>query len=125
MRVAKLIRKEMFEHEFSFNGLLTDERYDNLPDLLETLIKMILDNSNMKQPDCVNAISKAASSITHLNVLNSVKYCGADTVSVCHNLSRETALLLYNGLLVYSKTCKRNLIDTLSKKKAYLYFMKR
>ena len=54
MRVAKLIRKEMFEHEFSFNGLLTDELYDNLPDLLETLINMILDNSNIKQPDCVN-----------------------------------------------------------------------
>lgn len=51
MRVAKLIRKEIFQHEYSLKGSLTDEQYDNLPDLLETLIKMILDDSTIKQPD--------------------------------------------------------------------------
>lgn len=116
MRVAKLIRKEMFQHEYIFNGSLTDEQYDNMPDLLETLIKMILGDSTNEQPDCADALSRAASSITQLIVFNSVKRSRTDTVSLRHNLGRETVLPLYIGLLIYNTTRKRNLIDTLFNK---------
>ena len=88
MRVAKLIRKEIFQQEYSFNGKLTDEQYEHLPELLETLIKMILGDSSIKQPDCMSATSRAGSSITQLIIFNSVKRSKTDTVSLRHNMDR-------------------------------------
>ena len=94
MRVSKLIRKEMFEYEYSFKNSLTDEHYERLPVYLETLVKMILGDPTIKSPDCASAVSRAASSITQLVVFNSVKQGRTDTVSLHHNPSRETALPL-------------------------------
>ena len=64
MRVSKLIRKEIFQKEYRFNGSLIDEKHSNLPVLLQTLITMILGDSDVKQCTLSSAISRAASSIT-------------------------------------------------------------
>ena len=112
MRVAKLIRKKIFETKYTFSSSLCDEQYDNLPPTLCALIGMILDNSAARQHGEDN-ISTAASSITQLLVFNAVKRGRQDAVSVRHNRERETALPLYLGLLLHNKTQKRELIDNL------------
>ena len=56
-------------------------------------------------------ISTAASSITQLLFYNAVKRSRKDSKAVRHSPDRETALLIYLGLLLHNKTRKRDLID--------------
>ena len=49
MRVAKLVRKEVFENKYHFDSSLCDEQYDNLPTSLYALVGMILGGSNARQ----------------------------------------------------------------------------
>ena len=116
MRVAKLVRKEIFETNCLFNGSLCDEQYNCLPASLSALVRMILCGSNTKQNIYDKEISPAATSITQLLVFNAIKRSRADSVAVRHNLERETALPLYLGLLIHNKTRKRDLIDNLFEK---------
>ena len=48
-RVSKLIRKEIFERNYQFNGSLCGEQYDDLPPFLTTLVGMILGDYSTKQ----------------------------------------------------------------------------
>ena len=57
MRVAKLVRKQVFENKYRFNGSLCDEQYDNLPASLSALVQMILGGSNAKQHIDDNEVS--------------------------------------------------------------------
>lgn len=116
MRVGKLVRKEMFEKTYHFNGSLCDEQYDNLPPSLCALVGMILGGSNVGQCIDDNDVSTAASSIVQLLVFNAVKRGRRDSVAVRHNMDRETVLPLYLGVLIHNKTRKRDLIDNLFEK---------
>ena len=116
MRVAKLVRKEIFEKKYHFNGSLCDDQYEDLPTTLSTLVEMILDGTNARQHDDDDddrGIRIAASSITQLLIFNAVARImpQKDSVAVRHSLDRETALPLYLGLLIHNKTRKRDLID--------------
>ena len=116
MRVAKLVRKEVFEKKYHFNSSLCDEQYDNLPTALSALVGMILGGSNARQ--CIDdyEVSTAASSIMQLLVFNAVKRGRRDSIAVRHNLDHETALPLYLGLLIHNRIRKRDLIDILFEK---------
>ena len=115
-RVAKLVRKEIFETNYHFNGSLCDEQYNCLPASLSALVSMILVDSNEKQFTHYPENDSAASSITQLLVFNAMKRSRSNSVAVRPNLDRETALPLYLGLLVHNKTRKRDLIDNLFQK---------
>ena len=58
-------------------------------------------------------MKSAAISITVLLTLNTVKRSRKRSNAVRHNVDRETRLPLYLGFLVYNKTRKQDLIDTL------------
>ena len=73
MRVAKLVRKDIFETNYHFNGSLCDEQYNCLPSSLSALVSMILGDSNTKQNNCDKETSTAASSITQQLVFNAIK----------------------------------------------------
>ena len=116
MRVAQLVRKEIFQRKYHFNGSLSDNQYDNLPTSLSALIEMILVGSNAEQCIRNKDVNPAVSSITQLLFFIAVKRSRRDSVSVRHNVYRETALPLYVGLLIHNRTRKRHLIDNLFEK---------
>ena len=77
VRAAKVVRREMFKHTFSFDGSFTEKCQESvIPHSLLALIKMILEGPNIKfQTQLAHtADSKAALSISHLLVFNSVKH---------------------------------------------------
>ena len=115
-RVAKLVRKEIFETNDHFNGSLCDEQYNCVPASLSALVSMILVDSNEKKSTHYPENDSAASSITQLLVFNAMKRSRSNSVAVRHNLDCETTLPLYLGLLVHNKTRKRDLIDNLFQK---------
>ena len=49
MRAAKLIRKEILQAKYHFNGSLCDEQNDHIPASLNALIEMILDGAYKQQ----------------------------------------------------------------------------
>jgi hypothetical protein len=42
MRVAKLLRKDLFQKRYHYDGSLCEDQYDELPTSLASLVKMIL-----------------------------------------------------------------------------------
>ena len=49
MRAAEIIRKEIFQREYRFNGSLLDEQYENHSTSLKELIQMILGGTNIEK----------------------------------------------------------------------------
>ena len=116
MRAAAIVRKEIFQKQYIFQGSLLDEQYDDNPSSLLALVQMILGGTNIEnQMENNNNVKCSALSITQLLVFNAVKRSRKDTNAVRHNLDRETRLPLYLGLLVHFKTRKRELIEVLFK----------
>jgi hypothetical protein len=114
MRAAQIVRKEILDTQYKFQGSLLDEKYDDLPSSLVALIQMILAGTNIEsQTETGKDVNAATSSITQLLTFNAIKRSRKDTQAVRHNPDRETRLPLYLGLLVYTKTRKRELVDTL------------
>lgn len=117
-RAAKVVRREMFNRNFSFNGSFREESQQSVvPQSLLALVNMILEGPNIKhQTQLVTTASTTASlSISQLLMFNSVKHArAADASSAVHHMrDRETPLPLYIGMKIHAVTRKRNLIDTL------------
>ena len=114
MRAAGIVRKEIFQKHYKFQGSLLDEQYDDNPSSLIALIQMILGGTNIEnQTENSKDVKNAAQSITQLLVFNAMKRSRKGSNAVRHNLDRETRLPLYLGLLIHNKTRKRDLINTL------------
>ena len=65
MRAANIVRKDILQMNYHFNGSLDDDQYDILPQSLIALVQMILGGSNMqKQTKNCNTIRCAVSSLT-------------------------------------------------------------
>ena len=94
-RAAKIVRREMFNHTFSFNWSFTEESHfqSAVPQSLLALISMILEGPNIiDQTELVNtANTKAAPSISQLLMFNSVKHVRGtnSSTSVRHKQERE------------------------------------
>ena len=73
---------------------------------------MIHRGTNIKnEPETDADVGSAVPSLTQLLVFNTVKRGRRESQAVHHNMDRETALPLYIGLLVHTKTRKYELID--------------
>ena len=86
--------------------------------LLVTLIKMILEGTNIActdRPDNVGGRNNVANVISQLIVFNSVKLYSGSTNVVRHCEDRETPLPIYLGLMIHAITRKRDIIDKLYK----------
>ena len=76
VQVAKIVRKEMFQLKYSFNGAFTEECQQSvIPQSLLALVNMILEGPNIKpQSQVINVADKtAAHSISQLMIFSSVK----------------------------------------------------
>ena len=71
MRVAKLVRREIFETNYHFIGSLCDEQYNCLPTSLAALVIMVLCDYNTKKIISNLEISPATTS--QLVVFNTIK----------------------------------------------------
>ncbi len=115
MRAAQIVRKDILQTQYKFNGSLTDKQYSKQPASLITLVQMILGGTNIKnQAENNNEINNVVISLSELMTFNTVKRRGPNQGgSVRHSLDRETPLPLYLGLLVHNKTRKRDIVDKL------------
>lgn len=119
MRAANIIRNDIFQKRYTFTGSLTDKQYDDNTASLLALVKMVLGGTNIQnQMENNHVVKTAAISIAELITFNTVKSSRrkATAQTTRHSLERETRLPLYMGLLIHSKTRKRDLIDTLFEK---------
>ena len=117
MRAAQIIRREMFQKKHSFNGSFRDDNLDSIPATLLALIQMILGGTSIKtQTENNEDVSSAVLSLAQLMIFNSVKRARKGSHSMRHSPDRETLLPLYIGILVHSKTRKRDLVDILYSK---------
>ena len=96
-----------------FTGII-DNKYNQLPTSLTSLVHMILNGTGLTYNADHAEISVVAKSISQLLIYNSIKRGRKEktTETIRHNPSRQTALPLYMGLLLYNKTRKRDLVDT-------------
>ena len=92
MRVAKLVRKVIFETNYHFSGSLCDDQYNWQPTSLAALVRIILCDANTKQIIYDLEIRPAATS--QLLVFSATKQSRADSVAVRHNLDRETSSIV-------------------------------
>ena len=114
MRAAQIVRNQILQMNYTFNGSLDDDQYKTLPQSLVALVQMILGGTNIKnQHDNSSDIKGAVSSLTQLLIFNSIKRGGTETTGMRHHHDRETVLTLYMGILLHAKTRKRELADEL------------
>ena len=113
MRAAQIVRKEILEMNYKFNGSLVDDQYNELPSRLYMLNRMILNGTSL--PAECSTESNAAHTLTQLITFNSIKLARNQEKSAetHHAPSRETSLPLYLGLLMHNKTRKRDLVNIL------------
>ena len=113
MRAAQIVRKDILQKQYQFNGSLVNESYNNSPPSLAALMEMILAGTNIQKQNANNKGGVSVQSLTQLVTFNTMKRGRLETTAVRHNLKRETSLPLYLGLLIHSKTRKRDLVDVL------------
>ena len=116
-RAAQLVRKEMFDKIFHFDGSFKPECQQNsVSTSLLSLVNMILKGPNIEQQSKIDTVgTSAALSISQLLMFNHVKHeRGATPInSTYHRHERETPLPIFVALKIHAITRSRNLIDTL------------
>ena len=118
VQAAKIVRKELFQLKYSFNGSFTEECQQSvIPQSLLALVNMILQGPNIKpQSQVINAADKtAAHSISQLVIFNSVKNARNTNPSANANQKHiyEMPLPLYIAMKIHAVTRSRSLTDTL------------
>ena len=77
-------------------------------------MQMIVAGTNIQnQTGSTEDVSLSAQSLTQLVTFNTLKRGRAETSGIRHDIERETSLPLYIGLLIQTKTRKRDLVDVL------------
>ena len=115
VRTARIVRREIFKVRQSFNGSFPDKCQENsVPQLLSTLVSMILEGPSIKSQSNQSP-SSACLSIAQLLMYNSVKHTRQDAqqIHTRHCINQETPLPLYVGLMLHAHTRKKELVDTL------------
>ena len=112
-RAATLVRRDMFSKKMEFNGSFsTTCQEQSVPNSLVALVTMVLNGPNIKSRS--SNVSQAALSLSQLLLYNSVKrYKENDTDIVRHSQQREAPLPVYLGVMLHTKTRKRELVDAL------------
>jgi len=118
MRAAQIVRKEIFDSGFFFDGSFPANcQQKAVPPSLLALVNMILDGANIKHQNQVVSTNttKPALAISQLIVFNSTKHArNVDSSSSArHSRSRETPLPLYLSFKIHAVTRNKGLIDTL------------
>ena len=115
-RAAQIVRKEMFEKKYLFDGSFKPScETDLIPSSLIALVRMILDGPNIKrQSEVADATTRASLSISQLLMFNSMKSGrSVNSSHDHHNRDRETPLTLYVAMKVHAATRSRTLVGAL------------
>ena len=115
-KAAKFVRSKIFDYQNKFDGSFTSDCQEtSVPDVLITLIRMILEGTNIaNQSAGRNGRSSIACAISQLISFNSVVKCQGQASSVVrHSEYRETPLPIYLGTMIHAMTRKRDIIDKL------------
>ena len=106
----------MFKAYPSFSGSFPDRcQEDSVPQLLLTLVTMILEGLSIKDQSCQS--SPPSLTIAQFLRYNSLKHARKDAAPdthIRHSINQETPLPLYIGLMLHAHTRRRELVDTLS-----------
>ena len=114
-RAAHIVRRHIFVEAKPFNGFPEHCQEDSVPQLLLTLVNMILEGPSNKDR-MEEATSPAALTIAQLLKLNTVKHKRAQGTAafVRHSTAQETPIPLYIGLMLHAHTRKRELVDKMA-----------
>ena len=115
MRAAQVVRKEIFDSSFSFDGSFQENcQQEAVPPSLLALVSMILEGANIKHR-AEKSTTKPGLAISQLMVFNCVKHARKvdSSGSTRHTYDRETPLPIYLSLKIHAVTRSRGLIDTL------------
>ena len=114
MQAARIVRREILQKRFKFDGSLDDNQCDDLPQLITLPLQIILCITNIQtQIENSHDIRDAVVSIAQLVIINNVKRSGKSTDNSRHNLDGESLLPLYLGLMIHCRTRKCDLMDCL------------
>ena len=105
-RAAHIVRRHIFGEAKPFNGFPEHCQEDSVPQLLLTLVNMILEGPSIND-QMEEATFPAALTIAQLLKFNTVKHKRAQgTVAfVRHSTAQETLVPLYIGLMLHAHTC--------------------
>lgn len=112
VRAAQIVRREIFQSQYEFQGSFEDAS-NIVPPSLKALMSMILEGPNIEEQKQSNqSKQRAAIGLSQIAMFNAVKKSSA-RYTVRHNKKRETPLPVYLSLLVHAQTRKRDLVDRL------------
>lgn len=113
-KAADIVRKDMMQHKVQFNGSFSSATLaEAVPNSLLELVSMVEHGPDIES-QLENGIADSDFAIAQLLLFNFHKKATKNsTVRQKHSSEREPPFAVYVGLLLFAKTRKRNLIDTL------------
>ena len=110
---SNIVRREILNKKTCFTGVFDSQcQTSSVPNSLVALVSMILYGPNIKTQSSHLSTPQAALTLSQLLMFNSFARCRAESChSLRHNQERETPFPLYLGVLIHSKTRKRELVD--------------
>ena len=112
-RTAEFVRAHMKEHKSKFQGSFSSEDIrTSIPQCLLELVRMIEHGPDI-QSQLENDVCRSDMAIAQLLMYNYHAKMPKKAEQQRHSLERETPICIYIGLLIYARTRKRQLIDTL------------
>lgn len=112
---AKIVRKEIFNKKACFTGTFDSQcQESSAPSSLVALVSMILYGPNIKTQSSYSSPPQSVLTLSQLLMFNSFVHCKHGiSHTLRHKQERETPLPLYLGVLIHSKTRKKELVDAL------------
>ena len=114
-KAAKIVRRDMFKLKNKFNGSFAPHCQErSVPTSLLSLVAMVLCGPSIEIQSSTT-LSQPILTISQLLMHNSLLRHRKDRVSstVKHSQERETPLPTYLGVMLHTKTRKRELVDTM------------
>ncbi len=112
-RAARIVRKEIKKTTTQFNGTFPEDcQIEAVPPSLQSLVAMICHGANITEQSLVSK-SQAPLSICQLILFNCLGRSEKHVQRTRHNKSREPPLPVYLGVLLHTKTRKRDLVEML------------
>jgi len=115
-RAANIVRRDMFKMKNQFNGSFEEKcQEESVPASLLALVAMVVNGPNIEAQTSSSAMPQPILTISQLLLYNSLvrRRKNQSTSTIRHNKDRETPLPIYLGMMVHTKTRKRELVDTL------------
>ena len=115
-RAANIVRRDMFKMKNQFSGSFgTKCQEESVPVSLLALVAMVINGPNIEAQSSSSAMPQPVLTISQLLMYNSLvrRRKNQATSTIRHNQERETPLPIYLGVMVHTKTHKRELVDTL------------